>query len=59
MSGPQDVGIRQRARGGPQGRSPQPLSPTSDLDDDHLAASRVVSDTYPNFKELRSNTPRA
>ena len=46
MSGPQDVGIRQRARGGPSGRSSQAQSPISEPDDDHLAAYRAVSDTY-------------
>lgn len=47
MSGPQDVGIRQRGRGGPGGRSPQPFSPTSEPDDDHDATYRTVGDTYP------------
>jgi dolichyl-phosphate-mannose-protein mannosyltransferase len=55
MSGPQDVGIRQRGRAGPSNRSPQPLSPTSDVDDDHLAAQRTVSDTYPSCSELYSD----
>lgn len=41
MSGPQDVGIRQRARGGPGARSPQPLSPNSEADDEHHAAFRT------------------
>ncbi|GJE91205.1 glycosyltransferase family 39 protein [Phanerochaete sordida] len=41
MSGPQDVGIRQRGRGGPAGRSPGPLSPNSEPDDEHAAAYRT------------------
>lgn len=34
-------GIRQRARGGPGARSPQPLSPNSEADDEHHAAFRT------------------
>lgn len=45
MSGPQDIGIRQRARGGLSGRTTPAHSPTNDLDDEHLAAHRGVRDT--------------
>ena len=47
MSGPQDVGIRNSARSGPSSRyASSSGSPTDEVDDDHIATSHPVRDTY-------------
>lgn len=47
MSGPQDVGIRNRGKASGSARYSSPaISPTSELDDDHVDTSHPVRDTY-------------